>query len=172
MVPNMTRYMYVAVALGLISVAIPLRAANGPHAATERQSKVLWTNDNLDKLHYRAAISIVGPEGSGQSAPAPWPAPYVKTQDPNWYAAQAANLRAELEYRQTQLREYQQSLSDARSLEESTGGIDLAEGDVAITPEAGIETLQQRVSETQSELDALEDLARRNDIEPGTLRGQ
>jgi hypothetical protein len=32
--------------------------------------------------------------------------------------------------------------------------------------------LTNRVSETQSELDALEDLARRNDIEPGTLRGQ
>lgn len=168
----MTRYMYVAVALGLISAGIPLRAANGPHAATERQSKVLWTNDNLDKLHYRAAISIVGPEGSGQSAPAPWPAPYVKTQDPNWYAAQAANLRAELEYRQTQLREYQQSLSDARSLEESTGGIYLVDDDFAITPEAGIEILKQRVAEVQVRLDDLGDLARRNDIEPGTLRGQ
>ena len=168
----MTRYMYVAVALGLISVAIPLRAANGPHAATDPQSKVLWTNDDLDRLHYLAAISIVGPEDSGQSAPAPWPAPHVKTQDPNWYAAQAANLRAELEYRQAQLRAYRQALDDARNLRESTGGMDLAEGDVAITPEAGIEILQQRVSETQSELDALEDLARRNDIEPGTLRVQ
>jgi hypothetical protein len=53
-----------------------------------------------------------------------------------------------------------------------TGGVDLDEGDTAITPESGIEILQQRVNEAQAELNALEDLARRNDIPPGTLRGQ
>ena len=53
-----------------------------------------------------------------------------------------------------------------------TGGINLDDGDMGITSEAGIEFLQQRVNETQTDLDALEDLARRNDIEPGTLRGQ
>ena len=51
-----------------------------------------------------------------------------------------------------------------------TGGMNLDDGDIGITPEAGIETLQQRVSETQLQLDALEALARRNDIPPGTLR--
>ena len=53
-----------------------------------------------------------------------------------------------------------------------TGGINLDDGDIGITPEAGIEILQQRVNETERELDALEDLARRNDIPPGALRGQ
>ncbi len=53
-----------------------------------------------------------------------------------------------------------------------TGGINLDEGDIGITPEAGIEVLRQRVSEAKTELDALEDLARRNDIPPGALRGQ
>jgi hypothetical protein len=51
-----------------------------------------------------------------------------------------------------------------------TGGINLDGGDIGITPEAGIEILEQRVMEEQARLDALEDLARRNDIEPGTLR--
>src|SRR5258706_4764361 len=46
----MIRYMF-AVTLGLISVAIPLRAANRPHAGTDRQNKMVWTNDDLDKLH-------------------------------------------------------------------------------------------------------------------------
>ncbi len=50
-----------------------------------------------------------------------------------------------------------------------TGGINLDDGDIGITPEAGIEILGQRVSEAQTELDALEDMARRNDIPPGTL---
>jgi len=51
-------------------------------------------------------------------------------------------------------------------------GINRDEGGIGITPEAGIEILQQRVKEAQAELDDLEDLARRNEIEPGTLRGE
>jgi hypothetical protein len=168
----MTRYSYAAVALGFISVAIPLREANRPHAGTDHRSKVVWTNDDLDKLHDLGLISIVGRDDDEKPISAPPPALYVKTQDPDWYAAQATNLRDELENRQAQLREYQQAIDDTRSLRASTGGIDLVDENFAVTPEAGIEILQQRVSETQSELDALEDLARRNDIEPGTLRGQ
>ena len=95
----------------------------------------------------------------------------MRTQDPAWYAEQAAKLRDELERRRAQLGEYRQALEDARSLRKTTGGVNLDEGDIGITPEAAIEILQQRVSETQTELDALEDLARRNDIPPGTLRG-
>jgi hypothetical protein len=168
----MIRYMYAAVTLGLIVVAIPLRAANRPHAGTDRQNKMVWTNDDLDKLHDLGLISIVGRVDDERPTWAPANAPYLKTQDPDWYAAQAANLRDELEYRQAQLREYQQAIDDARSLRESTGGIDLVGKDFAITPEAGIDILQQRVIEAQREFDALEDLARRNDISPGTLRGQ
>jgi hypothetical protein len=44
--------------------------------------------------------------------------------------------------------------------------------DVGITPEAVIEILERRVKEVQTELDALEDLARRRGIPPGTLRGK
>jgi hypothetical protein len=168
----MIRYMYAAVTLGLILVAIPLRAANGPHAGTDRPSKVVWTNDDLDKLHDLDLISIVGREDGEKPTWAPANAPYLKTQDSDWYVAQAANLRDELEYRQAQLREYRKALDDARNLGKSTGGVDLVDEDFAITPEAGIEILQQRVNETQSELDDLEDLARRNDIEPGTLRAR
>jgi len=73
---------------------------------------------------------------------------------------------------EAELQRYCQAIEDAKSLKTTTGGINLEEGDIGITLEAGIEILQQRVSETQSELDALEDLARRNDIPPGALRGQ
>jgi hypothetical protein len=96
----------------------------------------------------------------------------METQDPEWYAEQAAQLRDELERRRAQLHEYQKALEDARSLRQTTGGTNVDEGDISITPEAGIEFLQQRLNEAQMGLDALEDLARRNDISPGTLRGQ
>jgi len=168
----MIRYFCAAVTLGLISVAIPLRAANRPRAGTDSQNTVVWTNDDLERLHNLGLICIVGRMNEETPKPASLPQPYVRTQDPGWYAEQAARLRDELEHRQAQLRGYQQALEDAQGLRKTTGGINLDEGDTGITPEAGIEILQQRVSETQSELDALEDLARRNDIPPGALGGQ
>jgi hypothetical protein len=183
----MNRYLTfsLAISVTLSTLAIPLRAANKPRAGTDSQSPVVWTNDDLEKLRRPGLISIVGPMDEEQpasaSAPVPYeemsvpessPAPYVETQDPEWYGEQAARLRDELEYRQARLREYRQALENARSLRETTGGINLVGEDFAVTPEAGIEILQQRVNETQAKLDDLEDLARHNDIEPGTLRGQ
>ena len=168
----MTRFLYAAVTLGLLSVAIPLRAANGPHAGTDRQNKVVWTDDDLERLHDLGLICIVGPINEETPKSAPQPQPYVKTQDPEWYAEQAARLRDELERRRAELDGYRQAIEDARDLKTTAGGINLNDGDLGITPEAGIEILQGRVKETQADLDALEDLARRNHIEPGTLRGQ
>jgi hypothetical protein len=168
----MTRHLHAAVTLGLILAAIPLRAANRPHAGTASQNTTVWTNDDLERLHDLGLICIVGPLNEETPTSASLPGPYVKTQDPGWYAEQAAKLRDELERRRAQLGGYRQALEGARSLRKTTGGIDLDEGDIGITPEAGIEILQERLSETQTQLDVLEDLARRNDIPPGTLRGQ
>jgi len=96
----------------------------------------------------------------------------VAIHDSEWYAEEAAALRGELERRQARLDEYRQAIEDARSLKTTTGGINLEEGNIGITPEAGVEILQQRATAVQEKLSDLEDLARRNDIEPGTLRGQ
>jgi hypothetical protein len=168
----MPRNMHAALTLGLLLVAIPLRAANRSHAGTDSRNRMVWTNADLDRLHDLDLISIVGQTDDEGKPSEPSSEPYRRTQDPSWYAAEAAKLRGELEYRQTQLREYRQALDDARSLSDSTGGVDLVGDDFAITPDAGIEILQQRVNEVQADLDALADLARRNDIEPGTLRGE
>jgi len=168
----MTRHLCISVCLALVSAAIPMRAANKPRAGTDSRNPVVWTNDDLEKLHSLGLISIVGRMDEEPLTSASAPAPYVETQDPEWYAEQAAQLRDELERRRAQLHEYQKALEDARSLRETTGGINVDEGDIGITPEAGIEFLQQRLNEAQMGLDALEDLARRNDISPGTLRGQ
>ena len=170
----MNRYLTlsVAISLTLSTLAIPVRAANKPRAGTDSQNTMVWTNEDLERLHVPGLICIVGQMNEEPAKSASLPQPYAKTRDAAWYAKQAAKLRDELERRRTQLGEYRQALEDARSLRETTGGVSLDEGDIGITPEASIEILQQRVSETQTELDALENLARRNDIPPGTLRGQ
>jgi hypothetical protein len=162
---------YISACLAVVSAAIPLRAANRPHAGTDRQGTVVWTNDDLEKLRALGLISIVGQTNEDGPAPIPATETYLTSRDPGWYAEQAAELRDQLEQRQAQMRGYLEALADARCLKNMTGGINFNEVDIGITPEAGIQILQQRVNETQTELDALEDLARRNDIEPGTLRG-
>jgi hypothetical protein len=170
----MNRYLTfsLAISLGLSTLAIPLRAANKPRAGADSHNPMVWTDDDLEKLRPLGLISIVGQVDAERSTLESAPRNHEASQDPEWYAQEAARLRDELEYRQAQLRDYRQALDDARSLRETTGGVDLVGEDFAITPEAGIEILQQRVTETQAMLDDLQDLARRNEIEPGTLRGQ
>ncbi|HSY32825.1 MAG TPA: hypothetical protein VLA42_12610 [Verrucomicrobiae bacterium] len=167
----MIRYWY-AVTLGFVAVTIPLRAANRPHVGTDSQNGMVWTNDDLERLHSLGLISIVGQIDQEESKPVTARAEYVKTQDPEWYAEESARLRDELERRRAELDRFRRAIDDARSLETATSGIDLNGGDVGSTPQAGIENLQQRVSETETQLDALEELARRNDMPPGLLRGQ
>ena len=169
----MTRLLRTSISLALLSVAIPLRAGNRPLAVTDSQTPAVWTNDDLEKLHdVPGLISIVGQIDEEGPAPESEPRPYVETQDPEWYAQQAANLSDELESRQAQLSDYLQAIEDARNLRDTTGGINFAEGAIAITLEDGIDLLEWRVEETQAAFDDLEDLARRNGIPPGTLRGQ
>ena len=161
-----------AISMTLSTLAIPLRAANRPRAGMDSQNTVVWTNDDLKRLNVPGLISIVGRMNEETPKSASLPQPYVKTQDPQWYAKQAAKLRDELERRQNQLRDYRQAIDDVRNLRNTTRGINLDEGDIAITPEVGIEILERHVNEVQTELNALEDLARRHDIPPGILRGE
>ena len=88
-----------AISLTLGTQAVPLRAANNPRAETNSRNPVVWTNDNLEKVHRLSQISIVGRMDEEQPASASAPAPYVETQDPEWYAEQAAQLRDELQRR-------------------------------------------------------------------------
>ena len=162
-----------AISISLSTLAIPLRAAGQPRAEKMEKTNVVWTNEDLKRLTSLGLISIVGQPAPAEDATATAaPPPYVKTQDPEWYAERATKLRDHLERRQAELRESRQALDDARSLREMTGGINLDEGNAGITPEAGIELLQRRVQAAQTELDELEDLARRHDIQPGALHGQ
>jgi hypothetical protein len=161
-----------AIPMTLSTLAIPVPAANKPRAGTDSQNTMVWTNEDLERLHVLRLICIVGRIDEETPKSASLPQPYVKTQDPGWYAERAAKLRDELQRRRAQLSGYRQAIEDARGLKAMTGGMNLDEGDTGITPEAAIEILQLRVNETQTELGALEDLARRNDIPPGTLRGQ
>ena len=168
----MNRYLAFSLAISM-TLAIPLRAANKPRAGGTVGATVVWRNEDLESLRAKGLISVVGQVAEEAATDAAAPSSYiVKTQDPEWYAEQASKLRAELESREVRLQHYCQALEDAKDLKTVTGGINHDGGDIGITPDAGIEILQQRVQDTEGDLNALEDLARRNGIPPGTLRGQ
>ena len=171
----MNRYLTISLSISVTlgTLAIPLRAANKPRGGEMEKTTAVWTNEDLNGLRALGMISIVGQPATVEDAsPAVTPPPYLAIHDSEWYAQEAAALRGELERRQARLDEYRQAIEDARSLKTTTGGINLEEGNIGITPEAGVEILQQRATAVQEKLSDLEDLARRNDIEPGTLRGQ
>jgi len=168
----MTRYLTISLALALFPAVRPSHAAKKPHARSADERTIVWTNEDLERLKGRGFLSVVGqvPEESTPGADAPLP--YASTQDPQWYTEQASKLRTELKNSEARLQHYRQALEGVRNLETMTSGINLDQGDIGITPEAGTDILQEQVDEIQSELDALEDLARHHGIPPGTLRGQ
>src|SRR3979490_1489041 len=126
-----------AISMTLSTLAIPLRAAIRPRAGMDSQNTVVWTNDDLERLHALGLISVVGRMNEETPKSAPTPEPYVKTREAEWYAKQAAKLRDELERRQNQLRDYRQAIDDVRNLRNTTGGINLDEGHMPIIPEVG-----------------------------------
>lgn len=168
----MRRSLSISFILALFVAGGTLRAATKPHASPAPEANRRWTNEDIHRLNkVPGLISVVGQPSNEASQVADPPAP-ERIEDPAWYATRAATLNARLEAEQADLRKFTQALDDARELKSTTGGVDLAEDDSGITPEATIEILQNRVRETQSELDALEDLARQHGIPPGILRGQ
>lgn len=163
----------IRVVLILFATGGTLHAATQPHAGPAPEANRTWTNEDLRRLsRVPELISVVGQPSTEASQVVNASAPHSITEDPNWYAMQAATLSARLEAEQADLRKFTQALDDARELKSTTGGVNLAEDDIGITPEATIEILQNRVRETQRELRTLQDLARQNDIPPGVLRGQ
>lgn len=169
----MRRSLSISFVLVSLTAGGTLCAATKPHAGPAPEANVTWTNEDLQQLNkVPELISVVGQPSTKASQVGDAPAPHSMTEDPNWYAARAASLNARLEAEDADLRKFTQALADARELKSTTGGVNLAEDDIGITPEATTEILQNRVRETQTELDALEDLARQNDIPPGVLRGQ
>jgi hypothetical protein len=170
----MFRYLSISMVLATCVAAGTLRAATKPHAGPAATNST-WTNEKLERLsRFPGLISVVRQTNNEDQDPqdVDAPASQRKTQDPALYAGQAAALRARLAAQQAELRDFTQALEDARELNTTTPGINLDEADIGITPEATIDILQNRVRQTQGELDALEDLARRNNIPPGVLRDQ
>jgi hypothetical protein len=159
-----------SVLLFLCVLALPSHAANKPRGGKSETAKTVWTNDEIEKLRARGLITVFTVPEVVPATPAA-PAPYDRTKDPMWYAKQAAELQTDLASARAELGQYRKTLDDAKSLKRMTGGVALDQDTLGFTPEAGIEILERRVHDVASQIDALEELARRNGFPPGVTRG-
>lgn len=150
---------------------ITARAVRGADTAAQK----VWTNDDIPLLREMAPISIFSAGASSQAilteapsvATAALRQPYVKELDPDWYAWQRDRLQAQIDADQEQIRDIQQiqqtgdGISDAIPLDKNAPGL---------TPYATVEILQNQVAQIESQIDDLQDLARRNDIPAAAVR--
>ncbi len=159
-----------SVFLSVCVLAAPSRAAGKPRGGKSETTKKVWTNDEIEKLRLRGLITFFSVPEAAPEAPAAR-GPYDRAKDPTWYAEQSAKLQADLASAQAELRQHRKTLDDARNLKRTTGGIALEQDTIGTTVEAGTQILESRVHEVATQIDALEELARRNGFPPGVTRG-
>jgi hypothetical protein len=111
----MNRYLTLSIAIvSLSTLAIPLRAAKEPRAGKMEKTRVLWTNEDVAQLsRVPGLISVIGQPMNEVLQRVGAPAPQLTTEDPAWYAAQAASPNARLEAEQAKLRDFTQALASA-----------------------------------------------------------
>jgi prefoldin subunit 5 len=91
----------------------------------------------------------------------------VRELDPRWYAEQRQALQAQIDADEEQIRETQAIRQTGDGI---TGAIPLDKQAPGLNPEATVEILQNQVAQLEAQIDDLQDLARRNGIDPAVVR--
>ncbi len=161
----------------------PQTPAASPQAAPQQPkpappAKKVWTNDDIDALreHGGSGVSVVGgsgPAAGGATANTPGtranqsPPHLPKEKDPVWYKKQLAPLYAKRDALDTAIANAEAAVSgDTRG----SATVDMTNFGAAATPQEQLKQLQDQQQQVQNLIDALEDMARHNGIEPGSLR--
>lgn len=177
-------------ALGMILASALAWAAPAqtPQKVSKPKAKKVWTNDDLERLP-RWSISTASSEPTpppakaegaeaaevGEAAgetpsaekpaeKAPVPKP-PKEKDPEYWRRQLAPLRQQLQDVDAQIARVRSGEGSAES-----GGMNVARAGGPLGPENTIQQLERRRASLQQQIDAIEDQARRQGIDPGYLR--
>lgn len=163
--------------------------------ASKPKAKKVWTNDDLERLprwtistasseptpapakaakaegeeaeSAEAAGETPGAEKPAEGKPAaetPAPKPQ-KEKDPQYWRGQLAPLRQQLQDVEGQIARVRSGVGQAES-----GGLNVTRAGGPLGPENTLEQLQRRRASLQQQIDAVEDQARRQGIDPGYLR--
>lgn len=135
----------------------------------------VWTNEDIPLLREIAPISTFSASASSQASAAETTsaaanAPmrtYAKELDPDWYAHQRDTLQAQIDADREQILGIQQIQQTGDGI---SGAIPLDKNAPGLTPYATVEILQNQIAQTESQIDDLQDLARRNGIPAAAVR--
>ncbi|HYL09692.1 MAG TPA: hypothetical protein VEU31_03055 [Candidatus Acidoferrales bacterium] len=142
-----------------------------PSSGKPSKPRKIWTEDDLNTL--KANVSIVGnpsgARGTLQKKPqAGKPQDLLPPEkDPAWYQRQLSPLRAQIERIDAEIRKMK-GVQDGK--ETSDAGRQYNGADLPLNSQDRIEFLGKKKREFQDRVEALEDQARRNGINPGDLR--
>jgi hypothetical protein len=135
--------------------------------------KRVWTNEEIAGVGGDGAISVVGKAGGGDSNPSSnnfqKTAPGSAARD-----KQAATYRDRLHQLNNQLETIDKKISQLRNFKADnaspSGGIDMHHGYYMTPVEDQVKQLEEKKKQIQAQIEAVEDPARKNGIEPGQLR--
>ncbi len=139
--------------------------------AKSANPKKVWTEDDLNSLKSRVSV-LGGPSKSPKTSQKPpqdnqAAASLPPEKDPAWYRGQLSPLRAQIEEMDAQIRK----LKEVQGGKETSDAGRRAHGfDLPMNTQDRTEVLEKRKRELQAKVDALEDQARRNGLNPGDLR--
>jgi len=146
-------------------LAVPALPQDRPE---RKESKRVWTNDELQHLAARPLANAASPPASEESAQtASVEKHYVRAKDPKWYASQLKPLQAQVEHIDGELRTLRQARKDGRG---TTGAVALDQDAEGVTTDAQVQVLDLRRKQLLLQIDELEDQARHNGLDPGSVR--
>ena len=146
-------------------------SSGNPEPAKPGNPKKVWTEDDLNSLKSR--VSVVGGPSKSPKTSQKLPqdnqaaASLPPEKDPAWYHRQLSPFRAQIEEMDAQIRK----LKEVQGGKETSDAGRRAHGfDLPMNTQDRTEVLEKRKRELQAKVDALEDQARRNGLNPGDLR--
>src|SRR3989440_5673806 len=151
--------------LALCVLAAPALPQDRPE---KKEFKRVWTNDDLQHLAARPLANAASSPASEESAQtASVEKHYVRAKDPKWYASQLKPLQAQVEQIDRELRTLRRATKDGRG---SRGAVALDQDAEGVTTDAQIQVLEVRRKQLLLQIDELEEQARHNGLDPGSVR--
>jgi hypothetical protein len=148
-------------------------SANTTTDQAKTKPKRVWTNEEIAGVGGDGAISVVGKAGSGDSNPSlnnfQKTAPGSSARD-----KQAAAYRDRLHQLNNQLETVNKKIFELRNFNADntspSGGINMHHRYDMTPIEDQVKELEEKKKQIQAQIDAVEDLARKNGFQPGQLR--
>lgn len=149
------------------------KPATDSAAPAMKKPKKVWTNDEISTAGGPGSISVVGnadPDSKSSSKSDS----SKTTSTERGRERQIANYRERLHQLRNELESTEKKISDLRNFKAenttASGGINMKQR-YSMTPlEDQVKQLEERKKQLQSQIDAVEDQARKSGVEPGDLR--